>query len=245
MAALASLLVPLYTMGAAMSDPNRPLSEGKITALKLLKQALDDAEDAGQNIWQFAIRKANLLRSGATVNDLRWLLSRHLIDQAGELTKRGDDQRSFFKITGLHLPDDACFILSHGGKVYVERNGLEAPVLRDKGDDVASLSRIAPCSSPTPEWRHIEGELCFRGEVVRRRGRKAARLEETLLAQFAKANWASSIANPFRGPRARRRARLIETVRRLNESLLGCTLRFHARNNGEVALWEDCAFGAE
>lgn len=97
---------------------------------------------------------------------------------------------------------------------------------------------------PLPDWRPLEGALYFRNQLARRRGRKSAALEESLLAAFAEANWAHAIANPFTDP-YEGEAQLIEAVRRLNNHMLVATLRFHAYENGRIAAWEDCNYKAK
>lgn len=277
----------------ARKGASGPLSDGKLVALTLLNQARDDAEDARQEVWQFAIRKAVLVTAGATESDLRWLLSRRLIDQAGEITKRGDSERKFSKLTGLNLPENGCFILSYAGKAYVEQPHLPTGPASSKlaatigarvaraGDrkrrrepiaaDDAGTKRKAtkqqhrvrsvtdarsdrsPILPPTsmgdgkpgaldvPEWRAIEGKLYFRGELARRRGRKAARVEEFLLGAFAQADWAQAILIHFPSGPIESPEQVKEAVRRLNDHMLIGSLRFHVHHDGEIVSWEDLA----
>jgi hypothetical protein len=95
-------------------------------------------------------------------------------------------------------------------------------------------------ATPTPEWHPLEGELYYRGELARRRRRKVARLEERVLGAFEEVHWARVIKNPFAGESVDAPEQLIEAIRRLNDSLLVGSLRFHAQDDGALAWWEDC-----
>lgn len=242
-----------------MPDANRPLSEGKIVALKLLKQALDDARDVRRDRWQFAIRKETLLDAGATVNDLRWLISCRLVEEAREITGPSDPCRVFGGVVDLALHNGACFVLSHGGRVFVRRH-LEGRAARKRksrrrrralrrhdaqraSSACNSHGNTPPAEAPRLEWRPAEGELHFRGELAWRRGRKVARFEELLLERFTTVNGGCSVANPF-GDALEASQQLKETVRRLNKSLLVPTLRFHVHHDGASASWEDRAADA-
>ena len=261
-----------------MPDPKRQLSDGKLAALRLLHQALDDAEGAGQDKWQFAIRKAALLAADATVNDLRWLLSWRWIEHASEVSRPGAAARIFEKLPALALPNDACFVLTHLGRVFIEDNGpgpddhrhLQQRLMPSALDDRRSPardyraaaqpkpssprrhgSRVAPhlavgraatqrlpATRLVPEWRIEEGELYFRDELALRRGRKAAKLVELLLTSFQAANWKSAIPNPFIDGASDPAQQIVEAVRRLNDSLLVNTLRFHAHYGGGIVSWD-------
>jgi hypothetical protein len=246
-----------------MPDPHRPLSQGKITALKLLKEALADAEDAGHDRWQFAIRKDALLAAGSSASDLRWLLSSRLIEEAIEITALKSSERVFRAAPPLALPADGCFVLTYGGVVYVESHILGAkgsataggePTPRPRAarrrtrrrsrplkpsDEPPSDSQESLAEAPRPQWHPLEGDLYFRGRLVRRCGRKTAKIEERLLEAFADATWNRRVANPF-GHRLEDRQQLKEAVRRLNTSLRGALLRFHVRRDGAIAYWQDC-----
>lgn len=90
-----------------------------------------------------------------------------------------------------------------------------------------------------PNWVETLGELSFCGALLRRRGRKAAPLEESLLTAFQLSNWQRTIANPFQGVNgADGTQQLKDAVRRLNDSLAEKWLRFHAL--GRFVTWEVC-----
>lgn len=243
-----------------MPEPTGALSHGNIGVLKLLMQALDGANGAGRDKWQFAVAKAELEAAGATSSDLCWLVSQRLVDPAVEVTRPGERERTFHSAADT-LDAHVCFVLSHLGKVYLEQNGLahgappaaakrqskrkpnradDRPAKRANGPPEDTEGPAEHAAQPTPQWRPLEGELYFRGERVRRPSRKKARLVEHLLDGFAKAKWARSILNPFDDPGAARE-QLKEAVRRLNDSLLIDTLRFHVSRDGMTAWWEDRA----
>ncbi len=246
--------------GAAMPDPNRPLSEGKLAVLKRLKLARDDADDIGEDVRQFAVNINELV---AAKSEVLWLMKARWVHHFYDVTRDGESRREFRAATDAPLRDNSCFVLSDLGRVYVERHILAANgVAQD--DRKPKPSRRArerpkprqrrglklsgePCSSgqasasprPLPDWRPIEGELHFRGELVWQCGRKGAVLVELLLTRFAP-GWPESIVNPF-GDTAEAHQQLKEAVRRLNNTLRGSLLQFHVRRNGGLALWKDCA----
>jgi len=128
--------------GRAMPDPNRPLSEGKIAALKRLKSAYDDAEDIGEPASQLAVRNRELIAGGAAASDLQWLMKLRYVEHLYDVTREGRSRRQFIAATGAPLRDNSCFVLSHSGKVYVERNlerrAAKKRALADAADRMAS-----------------------------------------------------------------------------------------------------------
>lgn len=245
-----------------MFDPDRALSAGKLAALKLLKEALDDAEDVGSDRWQFAVRKEALLAAGVSVSDLRWLIVSHLAEANNEITRHGHAQRTFRQTPSLALLDGDCFVLTHLGVVYIRNHLISAngASLRDRSviaprraplprDQHSQRSRRAPDSCggappwdrPRPQWRSTAGELYFRDQLARRRGRKIAILEEFLLGRFAEANWEQSLLLALPAGPIETLGQLKECVRRLNDHMLLDALRFHACAgvNGPIASWED------
>ena len=98
-----------------MSDIRALLPERFQAALAVLLTSFDYAQDAGSDAWQFAVELPELLSSGATLADIRWLIHRGFAEHARETTIPGDPQRSFRRLAPTSIPPDCCVILSSTG----------------------------------------------------------------------------------------------------------------------------------
>ncbi len=83
--------------------------------LAALVTAYDYARDSQTDTWQFAVDLCDLLSSGATLADVRWLIVRGFAEHARETTIPGDKCRSFRTLPPTYLPVDMCVTLSETG----------------------------------------------------------------------------------------------------------------------------------
>lgn len=114
--------------------------------------------------------------------------------------------------------------------VVTEENARDAMVVPPVGDEIPN--------QPLPSWDAVEGALYFRGQLLRRRGRKLGGLEEFLLSAFTDAKWRHTILNPFTDDPSAARQQAKDVVRRLNSSLLHRTLVFGAKGGGALVYWK-------
>jgi hypothetical protein len=243
-----------------MADAKRALNAGQTAALTLLKQAYDEAERNGRVSRENPVGLTQLKLAGVTAHDLGSLVRWRLIERL-ERIDGGARTAGAPKLDG-----ESGFVLSYAGKdrleSEMERTGYSgkvvargkrdvqgeptpkaagAPKNRARGDTTPRDPRaegVQLDAAETPEWRALEGELWFRGELVWRRGRKAARLEELVLDAFKAKNWARAIPTPLANDPLVAAEQLRGAIRRLNDTLLVASLQFHARKNGEIACWE-------
>src|SRR5437762_4615711 len=89
-------------------------------ALETLLRASNYADECHADRWQFAIDLPELLASGATFTDIRWLIHRGFVLHGKETTIPGDPQRSFRPLPATAIPADAYLVLSPAGAKEVE-----------------------------------------------------------------------------------------------------------------------------
>lgn len=167
-----------------MSDPHRPLSEGKIAAFELLKLAYDDAEDAGEKPRQFAVKVGELTAAGATSSDLLWLEKLRYVEHIREVTRAGEPRRQFREATSLTQTPESCFFLTYAGSSFARENGLRGG------------ASSTPVGRETPHWDAAEGTLYWRGRIIARLATHAY-TERELLDKFERRGWESPIDNPI------------------------------------------------
>lgn len=230
-------------------------------AVSLLLRAFDYADDAQIDSWQFAVEFRELCDAGLSTLDLRWLLSRGLVEHALEITIPGDAQRSFRKLPPTSLPAEARVVLTSPGAAELrlvathnasDRQPLstEIDAAPEVGRPVQSiLARIQPESAkdntialpaprPTPVWDRNLRELHFCGRLVKKYRVPAAN-QELILSALQEENWPEWIDDPL--PPAAQIApkkRLQATINSLNRNQVAPTLRFHVNHNGQIVSWE-------
>src|SRR5262245_11707973 len=82
------------------------------SALSLLLESFELAQDCRQDTWQFAVELASLLAQGCTASRLRWLLAQGYAEQAVEMTRPRFHRRSFRPVPNLALSPRSCFVLT-------------------------------------------------------------------------------------------------------------------------------------
>ncbi len=210
------------------------LSSGKIAALKLLKQALEDAEDAGQDVHQFAVTRQSLTDAGATESDLRWLVAQRYVSQLHEITQNGDSRRSFQTVSSLRLAEAACFVLSHGGKIYVALHGVNCV------PEPVRLGSSEANSRPADRirWDRERHELWVDGKLAKRFTRRA-QAQWAALDAFQAAEWQAPLELALPGGDQRNPAqRIRELVAELNKNLDKTRIRFRKDCEGNCISYD-------
>ena len=90
--------------------------------LNCLLEAYEYAYDVGQATWDFAVEIEPFMRQGLTVNDLRWLICKGLVEHACEVTLEGEHQRSFRPLGKLGLTARTCAVLTSTGADLMRLN---------------------------------------------------------------------------------------------------------------------------
>ncbi len=116
---------------------------------------------------------------------------------------------------------------------------LLAPSAPPNSPDAHS-PRLRSITSNEPVWDHAEGDLWFRGQLVRH-FRKAVSLQRTLLDAFQKQGSPESLPDPLlqAGERGVRfRCRLHDTVKYLNRGQMTPFLQFFLADGGHAVGWK-------
>src|SRR5436305_13258021 len=88
--------------------------------LEKLLRASSYADECRADRWQFAVDLSELLASGATLTDIRWLIHRGFVLHGKETTVPGDAQRSFRPLPATAIPADTHVVLSPVGAKELE-----------------------------------------------------------------------------------------------------------------------------
>ncbi len=237
-------------------QPEYPqLSENLLAGLALLRQAYDYANDARAVLWDFALEKDNLLKAGLTINDLRWLVAKGLVEHGQETSFYGDKHRSFRISSGLNFEQTTCLVLTRAGAVLAAQlsDQFHQPIMETpshvvgsdgqppphsnvnhNGDDVVAAAR----SLILPHWNSISRELCVANRIVKR-FRVPAPNQELVLCAFQEEGWPAQIDDPLpccyeTDPATR----LHSTINRLNGRQKNLLLRFRGNGRGTGVCWE-------
>ncbi len=98
-----------------------PIDENFRLALALLWQAYMYAQDAGANLWDFAMEIETLYETGLTISELRWLVVKGLGEHGQEMSVYGDNHRSFRSSEGLNFVPASCFVLTSKGAEFADK----------------------------------------------------------------------------------------------------------------------------
>ncbi len=225
-------------------------------ALNLLARAYTFAQDAGAELWDFALEIDTLFSAGLAINDLRWLIAKRYAEHGQETSVYGTPHRSFRRGDGFFFDRSTCVVLTPGGASFVEnylrgaaaisnsRRPMEGPTIpkdmaaepEDRAEhDVVQESRsridLKPC------WDSMRRELRLDGQVVKR-FRVPARNQELILSAFEEENWADHIDDPLPvRSDIDSRTRLHDAINRLNRCQSLRLLCFHGNGSGTGVSW--------
>ena len=210
------------------------------SALSLLLTAAEYAVDSGVDRWQFAVALADLLSSGATLTDIRWLLLRGYAEHAKETTIPGDFERTFRALAPTAFPPDTCLVLSAAGAATIRASAEYplAPASSNASPNSPSRERPGSHDKILPEWDATRRELRYRGQVIKRYRVPAAN-QALILSAFQEDGWPDCIDDPL-PPDGEQdpKHRLSATIKSLNRNQLVSLIRFHGNGNGVQVYWE-------
>ncbi len=111
--------------GPAVDDSGelaaRPIDDKLLAGLALLWQAYRYAQDAGADLWDFALENDRLYETELTISDLRWLVAKGFAEHGQETSCYGDPHRSFRPSRGLNFVPTTCFVLTAEGAEFAGR----------------------------------------------------------------------------------------------------------------------------
>lgn len=200
---------------------------GTVPALILLREAFDDAQDYGRDIWQFAVEMEHLLAAGATVGVLRRWAEAGLVSHGVETTDRNSQRRTFAQVKHLRFEPGTCFVLAANGLVV------------DSHDVLKYNSGGQDRNGTTPRIPRWDRRRLWWGAVVVKEFRQPAPNQKLVLDTFQEVGWPAEIDDPLPGQAGREsKLRLHETIQSLNRNRRVRLLRFGGTGTGEGVRWE-------
>ncbi len=219
-----------------------PPSEALLHALRLLLQARDYAIELDRSEWDFAVDLQSLRSAGLTINDLRWLLYQDCVVQAAEITRTGDDVRSFRTLGRIEIGESSCFRLTGAGVALAHRlEGGRTLIQETTPPPEQPFEGSAPLLDGVPLWNKDRRILNFRSLIVKHY-KVPAPNQEIILATFEEEKWPSRIDDPL-PPQAgiNPKTRIHDTINSLNRNQKHPLLRFVGDGYGEGVCWEPAA----
>lgn len=187
----------------------------------LLREATEDAEEAGRDSWEFALTIDELFAAGLRGADLRWLVAHGLATHATEHVGPRKGRRQFRSVPELALTNRSCFVLTPLGRRFAE----------------APPEPLTP--RPRPCWDAAARELRWRGLLVKQ-FRTPARSQELILSVFEEEGWPGRIDDPLAGSADQDpHQRLHDVVRRLNGNQRDTRLLFNRDGTGKGICWTE------
>jgi len=223
-----------------------------------LGAAFDHARSERANVWDFALEVQALRQLKLSTGDLRWLLTRGLIEHAIEVTPPDTTHRVFRPARKPSVIKRSCFVLSPIGAALAE--GMRASDSDDLPSEPARLAQsdaqcdVATVALPSatqvakvlpqvtnghaammaPRWDRNRRELRVGDQLVRRFTIPRPTVESILTA-FEEEHWPRCIAAPLNG---RAVERMDAVVQELNRGQRSPLVRFVGDEGGHAVSWE-------
>jgi hypothetical protein len=233
-----------------------PIDDHARVALGQLRQAYTCAQNAGVDLWDFALEIGRLFDTGLTISALRWLVAKRFVEHGQESSTYGAPHRTFCRGAGFFFGSTTCVVLTSGGAAFVD-DFLKQPVrpLHSilssatgpiAGGETAALENGAPVDmgligtsqvAVRPCWSSTRRELTVNGTVVKR-FRVRAPNQELILSAFEEEGWPDHIDDPLPvrsdiDPHTR----LHDAINRLNGRQLHRLIHFSGNGHGDGVSW--------
>jgi len=220
-----TMATPIHLVALAAARRSR-LCAG----LTLLQEALADAEELKCEKWEFAVSIRELLLSGLTGTDLRWLVSHGFLEHAVEQIQHRKGCRQFRTDPGRTLTDQSCFVLTEIGRLFMKERVVQLVIGSFPYEHGSPEKEL-------PRWDAATRELTLRGQLVKR-FRTPAHCQERILAVFEEEHWVARIDDPLEGmPGQDPQQRLHYAIRRLNGNQHQGRIRFSRDGTGKGICW--------
>ena len=208
-------------------------------AVAMLSDALAYARELHRDPWDFAVEIATLVRTGATANDLRWLVCHGLVAHGAEVTGPDDEGRTFRLDRSLRFEEATCFILTERGIALMSGRTTEADLEPHPESPPSPLPPHGPeASNLIPRWMADRQEL-FLGRVLVKRFKVPAPNQVLILAVLEEERWPPRIDDPLPPqPEVNTKRRLHDTINALNRRQTAPLLRFTGDGRGQGICWE-------
>ena len=223
-----------------MTEPAAAIAYKMRDSITQLSEAYQYAMDADHDVWDFAIELPNLLATGLTRSDLRWLVSKGYVVHACEITDPHDTVRQFRQGRNLAFTERTCFVLTPDGAEFAKTALSEPPISAVRPPAPADVVRISspPRGSERPEWDPDRRVLRV-GDSVVKWFRSPCANQELVLTVFQEEGWPSWIADPL-PPKDDQdpKRRLNDTIKSLNRNQEHNLIIFRGDGKGEGIVWE-------
>jgi len=219
--------------------PSGDLAPKFQAGLAHLAEAYHYAQDAGRDVWDFAVEIDSLSALGLTPSDLRWLVCKGYLRHACEITPPGEERRSFRPCGLLTFTRETCFVLTEAG-TSIARSACDGSMVLAGSVVAAVASRDGDgrASSQVPIWDLVRRELRLGGRLVKQY-KLPSRNQETILTAFQEEDWPPVIDDPLPPqPEQDPKRRLHDTVKSLNRHQKCRLIRFMGNGTGEGVRWE-------
>ncbi len=217
---------------------NIPPNSSIETALAILLEGLEYAQQLDAARWDFAVEVSSLRRLKLSNNDLRWLLAHDLVEHAVELATDGST-RSFRKQAPTSIGKRSCFVLTETGAALARDLRPDAKSYGD--NDVGARRGFATAQgnsadAPSPCWDRNRRELWFGATLVKRFTLPSPD-QESILTAFEEQRWPARIDDPaLTAQDSTRHAKLLETVQQLNRRHRSALIHFQC-DGGRGIFW--------
>jgi len=207
------------------------------SALCLLLQAWDYAEDCQRDAWDFAVEIQRLRQQGLTHSDLRWLLCKGLTKHGTENTLPADKERSFRPGASLAFAGKTCFILTTTGLSTARQIAQDRWRSDQLLADYSHHNGVGTDRALVPQWDSGCRELRWASQLVKRY-RLPAPNQELILTALEEEDWPPCIDDPLpRQPGQDPKQRLHDTIKNLNRHQVHRLLVFKGDGTGEGVQW--------
>ena len=223
-----------------------------VPGLEQMAEARRRAHDCGSDRWQFALNIDVLCSGGMSRSDLRWLVCMGYAEHARETTSDTDTARMFQPGLSLAFSDTTCFALTEAGVAYAADlldahqaeagAGAPTPAASTKEDGgVIPFTSAGETKVPLdrhPRWDAGRREVRLGADVVKRY-KVPSPNQESILAAFQEEGWPSRIDDPLPPCNDQEpKARLHDTIKRMNRGHRMTALRFYGDGTGEGVCWK-------
>ena len=207
-------------------------------ALAQLAEAHQYAQDAGRDVWDFAVEIHSLCTLGLTRSDFRWLVCKGYVEHAREVTQLGEDGRAFRPSGDLTFTKRTCFVLTETGALLARSARDASPTSPELASDQTGGDGDDLAGPQVPEWDPQRHELRVGGRLVKR-FKLPSPNQETILMAFQEEGWPPSIDDPLPPqPEQDPKRRLYDTVKSLNRNQKNRLIRFMGNGTGNGVRWE-------
>jgi hypothetical protein len=200
---------------------------------------------------------------GLTTSDFRWLVCKGYVNHAREITRLGEDGRTFEREGNLTLTEQTCLVLTDTGLRFAVELLAGGPLPHEpRLDPLTHETGFASRSDPPrtvdgersrphettldsrsaagsiPEWDRDRQELRL-GRVIVKQFKVPAPNQEIVLASFEEESWPIRIDDPLPvHPSIAAKQRLHETITSLNRNQRTRLINFSGDGSGQGVRWE-------